>query len=264
MKTIRCAAAAAACLFLFTGCMFHDDTLSPQNARTKTCTAQEAIPSGAVSLNTDISVGDVTVSYGDGQDVSVQASVKANHGKTASGAEELLGLTEVALTQDGKILRVAVRSSKTRTDMWQWIKQNRPDTDYSADLDITVPQSMDSFVLYTKVGDIRLNAPHGVVTAQADVGDVDAENPTFSGESLLKADVGNVTCAFTGAQPGTGNLSIYAGTGDIHLQAADGLVQSSTTHKQVTGGAETTVFHSGLTVSSDTKVGSITGAVVVS
>lgn len=133
MKTIRCAAAAAACLFLFTGCMFHDDTLSPQNARTKTCTAQEAIPSGAVSLNTDISVGDVTVSYGDGQDVSVQASVKANHGKTASGAEELLGLTEVALTQDGKILRVAVRSSKTRTDMWQWIKQNRPDTDYSAD-----------------------------------------------------------------------------------------------------------------------------------
>lgn len=261
MKIIRLAAISAACMLLFTGCVF-SNTLRPENARSKALDKSTGPRPDISALEVNVPVGNLTVSYGSGQDIAVHAVLRANHGSTASGSEELLDLSALNFAQqdmNGGPVEVSVLNRKTHTDMWQWIKSNRPNTDFSADLQITVPQSIDSFALVTQVGNITLNEPHGVMTAQTDVGDVDVKSPSFSASSNnnLQTRVGNLTCAFTGAQAATGELSMFTGTGDVRVQTAAGTPLSKTPHKQVTGAAETIQFQSGFTITADTRVGDI-------
>lgn len=259
MKIIRLAAISAACMLLFTGCVF-SNTLRPENARSKALDKSTGPRPDISALEVNVPVGNLTVSYGSGQDIAVHAVLRANHGSTASGSEELLDLSALNFAQqdmNGGPVEVSVLNRKTHTDMWQWIKSNRPNTDFSADLQITVPQSIDSFALVTQVGNITLNEPHGNVQAQADVGNVDVERPSFSSVNSLKARVGNITCALAGVQADTGVLNISTNVGDIHVQAAGDLDHPPTTRKTAAGATAFGTLRSGLTFTAVANVGNV-------
>ncbi|MFT8887751.1 MAG: DUF4097 family beta strand repeat-containing protein [Ethanoligenens sp.] len=258
MKTIHCVAAVAiAGLLLLTGCGIRNQALSPKNERTKTFAQSAQLQDGVTVMEAGTSVGDMTVGYGSNQAVELQANVKANHGISVSDSNELLDLTDFVLSQAGGKLTVAVQNRKTHTDMWKWIKANRPNTDYSVDLQLIVPQTLHVFRLNTKVGDIRTEALSGVVNAQADVGDVDVENSVFSGNSVLQARVGDVDCGFMAALAGNGTLKLRSDVGDVKIRTQDGTLQSRNETTTVTGAALSGTLLPGLSLDASSRVGDV-------
>lgn len=258
MKTICCVTAAiVACALFLTGCGIRNQALASKNERTRTFVRSVQLQDGVTVMKTGVSVGDITVGYGSNQAVELQATVKANHGISASDSNELLDLTDFVLSQADGELTVAVQNRKTHTDMWKWIKANRPNTDYSADLRLVVPQTLKTFNLSTSVGGVSTEALSGIVNAQADVGDVDVENSAFSGNSTLQARVGDVTCGFVGTLSGNGTLKLRADVGDIRIRTADGTMQSQQEKKSVTGASLQGVLAPSLAVDASARVGKV-------
>lgn len=254
MKITGCTMAAAACLCLLSGCMFAN-VPQPQNERSKTIDQTSPLSDGVTSLHTSLSVGNIAVSYGSDQTVAVHAVIKANHGNAAD-SQKLLALTDVEAEQKDGNLTIGVCNRDTHTDMWQWIKKNLPVTNYSVDLQVVVPQTLNHFQLTTTVGNIHTESLNGAINAQADVGDVDAENTVFSGDSTLQARVGNVTCGFVAAA-GNGTLKMRADVGDVHIQTVDGTVQSQSVKKTPTGKTLKGMLPLGLSLDASTRVGNV-------
>lgn len=255
MGITGCAAAVIACICLLSGCMFAN-VPQPQNERSKTIDQTSSLSDGVTSLHTSLSVGNVTVLYGSDQTVAVHAVIKANHGNAAD-SQKLLGLTDVAMEQKDGALTVAVYNRNTHADMWQWIKKNLPVTNYSVDLQMVVPQTLHHFQLVTTVGNIHTESLNGAINAQADVGDVDAENTVFSGDSTLQARVGNVTCGFAATSVGTGTLKMRTDVGNVRMQTADGTVQSQSVKKTPTGKTLKGMLSPGLSLDASTRVGNV-------
>lgn len=261
MKSIKiacCVTAAAACVCLLSGCVFWNGP-KPQNERSKAIDQTSSLSDGISSLHTNISVGNVAVSYGSDQTVTVHAVIKANHGNAAD-SQKLLGLTDVATEQKDGTLTVAVYNRDTHIDIWQWIKKNMPNTNYSVDLQLVVPQALHTFQLNTKVGDIRTESLNGTISAQADVGDVDAENTVFSGDSTLQARVGNVTCGFVAATMGNGTLKLRSDVGNVQVRTADGTVPSQSEKKTVTGRTLQGILPPSLALDASARVGKVSVA----
>lgn len=171
----------------------------------------------AVSTNIYDNVGNVSVKYSDSNTVSIDINFTAK-GSNEDAVKDVLDVAKVKAEVKGDELKVSVVNKNTDQNLWTWMESkyrgiNKPDL--SADLDIKLPKSIQGFDITCNVGDINLNSLNGSFDITNNVGDIEASNINFTGDSKLKADVGDINCSLDKDMKETSDISIIANVGSV-------------------------------------------------
>ncbi len=173
-----------------------------QARASETVRAELQVPA-PVSLTVIGSVGEVTVRAGNEKRIEVQAT-KTVRAITPGRARELLARIRVNAESTGHQARVQVEIPNTRDFRTA-----------SVDLVITVPRRI-RLDIQTRVGEIDVGGVEGSVRLRSEVGDVRLRRVVLTGDSEVKADVGDVR--FAGRLPRQGRVQFTTQVGEIRIE----------------------------------------------
>lgn len=253
IKRVSVFSFAAILIFLFCSCGLNINKVEKSSSIDKTISAAD----GAVSLNTSNQVGNIDVAYGEGKTANVSAAVKLASSQNIS-FDDILKNIDINLYEKGNTIYVAAVYKPTNENIWSWIKKASANTDLSINLTITVPESINNFSVNSKVGNISISNPKGLLNLQTDVGNIDVQNPSLIGLSTLKTDVGNINCTFDNKQSASGSMKADTDTGNIRVKTGGGVhAEKQYTDKKVVGSSSAITVDDNFVISAKTDVGNI-------
>lgn len=204
---------AAASVLSLTSCGIDNPVVTVNNSEDIT------VAVGSVTeLRTDISVGDIEVSYGENKDAEIHVDYKIQgitQNKVSSVSEHLLCKAEV---EDG-VFVVSIVDPETGKSFWEWKNSNAKAVDVDADVRITLPEGFNKFDLNADVGNVDIDSLNGEFSVKCDVGDVKMTNIGILADSEISVDVGNADISL--AEVGACEANVSVDVGDITFDAGD-------------------------------------------
>ncbi len=161
-----------------------------------------------MELDVETRTGDIVINKGYGDEIKVEARIKAWAGDIVT-ATELVNQTEVVASEGSRYLRL--RSNYLNDNFH-----------YGSRIDyvITIPAEFDGQIR-TDTGDVRIEEARGSTNIEVDIGDVDIDR--FYGSLRVADSTGDVDLNRV-----VGDLTVQINTGDLeisHLEGRDGRVR---------------------------------------
>ncbi|OKP99335.1 hypothetical protein [Paenibacillus sp. P46E] len=196
----------------------------------------------ASALILENSVGEVKITSGNSDFITVKATVVTHPGLNQEAEREILESAEVTVQTDGNELKVLTHAmNEPKKDLWTWAQKKYGSSDFSINYEIEVPSTMNEYRISNNVGAIRLNGLNGTFHIDSNVGAIVLEAVQFSGKSTVKSNTGSI------------ELDIRSMETESSLKASSDIGQitgSESKKKEINGG--------GPIISLSTQIGSIT------
>lgn len=211
----------------------------------------------ASTLNSTIQIGNTNVNYGEGKAIQVNADLKLISSKNID-FDSILKLADIHLYQKDKTIYVTVVNKNNNEDIWEWLKKSNIDADLTSNINITIPRSINEFMINSKVGNTNLNNPTGLINVQDITGNIELQNPKFSGESNLHTNVGNISCTFNSKQSEKNSLQAITNVGNITIKAENGIfAKAQNGGKNFINSSSQITITDNFTIKAKTNVGNI-------
>lgn len=204
---------AAASLLVLDSCGLDDPVVTVNNSEDVT-----AAVGSATELRTDISVGDIEVSYGENKDAEIHVDYKIQgitQNKVSTVSEHLSCKAEV---EDG-VLVVSIVDPESGKSFWEWKNSNAKAVDVEADVRISLPESFNKFDINADVGNVDIDGLNGEFSVKCDVGNVEMTDIAILADSEISVDVGNADISL--AEVGECEAKVSVDVGDITFDAGD-------------------------------------------
>lgn len=166
--------------------------------------------SGAKKLNLSNSVGDITLTATDKEQITIGIKSEVR-GLEKSKIEEIHDNIMVLLEQEGNEISIRVISkSKPKMNFSTWINTYYKGYDANVNLDIILPDTVTEHKVINDIGSVKLDGFEGEFDISVDIGDITAHN--LSGKINLEADIGSIK-----GDDLEGILDVKVDIGDIKL-----------------------------------------------
>lgn len=242
---------------LLSGCAIQRGFVFSDKTQTRSLSKNETVNAAVTALNASTDVGNVTVSYGGGDKITVDATFKLSGGKQQD-LGEILDAADVRLDQSDNTMNITVINKNTNEDFWKWVKSKNVNS-LSASLKISIPKNISNFTITSDVGNVDLESPAGVVDVRTDTGNITVNNPSFSGKNSLQSDVGNISCLFNKAQNSDSSLSVVTDVGNVKVSTVAGVKAAGEEGSDhFTGSTSQVTVDHGFTIDVTTQVGRVT------
>ncbi|MGN7760420.1 hypothetical protein [Paenibacillus sp. 22594] len=224
-------------------------------------TAKKADSASALVLEN--SVGEVKITSGNSDSITVKATVVAHSGLNQETERKILGSAEVTVQADGNELKVSTHAkSEPKKDLWTWAQKKYGFADFSINYEIEIPATMDEYHISNNVGAIRLHGLKGTFHIDSNVGAIVLEAVQFSGKSTVESNTGSIELDIRGMKSES-SLKVRSDIGKITADLSSGLkctVSTKSELGQITGNgsARKEMNGGGPLISLSTQIGSIT------
>ncbi|WP_379151249.1 hypothetical protein [Paenibacillus sp. sgz5001063] len=183
-------------------------------------------------------VGEVKVTSGNNDFITVKATVVPHSGMSLLTKQNIIDHAKVTVQADGNKLKVFTHSKNAPAeDLWTWAQKEYGSSDFSISYNIQVPSDIDEYQISNNVGSIQLQNLKGTFHISSNVGSIVLDNAQLSGSSTVVSNTGSI---------------------DMHINA---LNSSSTLKASSEIGTITANLNSRLkcTVTTKSELGQITG-----
>lgn len=170
----------------------------------------------AKSLQTDIDMGNVNVSYGKNDTAAVKVKYTAS-GYKKDVLDEILQTVGIDYTMEKDTLQVSIVNKNTEKNIWDWLHDKYHYYNLSVELDVTLPETVNEFNIDNSLGNISLNSVKGVFDIKNSLGNIDLNNVAFTGESEIEADLGKIDCSLSKDIKESSEVTMNNSLGDIHI-----------------------------------------------
>ncbi|MDO4864114.1 MAG: hypothetical protein Q4A05_08095 [Ruminococcus sp.] len=249
MKRIMALTAAAAMLAL-TSCGIENPIVIVNDSEYIELAAGQV-----TQLSTDISVGNIGISYGDTENAKVHVDYKIQgitQNKVSAVSEHLACKAEIA----DDVLVVSIIDNETGKSFWEWKNSNAKAVEVEANVDIELPESFDTFGVNADVGNVEINGLSGAFDVKCDVGNLEMKDVGILADSEMSVDVGN--CSISLAAVDECEAKVSVDVGDIDLDTGDYTYElTSGDDDKPVGGKQEIVVGGKCTMKLECDVGSI-------
>lgn len=172
----------------------------------------------ATEFRTDVSVGNICVSYGDTSDAEVHAEYKIQgitQNKVSTVSEHLSCIAEI----EDDVLVVSIIDPETGKSFWEWKNSNAKAVEVEADVNIVLPKDFNRFFINADVGNVEIENLCGEFEVNSDVGNLEMNNISILNDSVFSVDVGN--CSISLGDVEECDVKVSVDVGDINLDIGE-------------------------------------------
>lgn len=182
---------------------------------------------------TDISMGDIEISYEDTDRANIQYTytISAND---STNLKDILSKIEIQTEYEDNCLTITFVEKDSGKNIWKWVEKEYKNFNLGVDMKIELPRETEACDIETGMGDIILNSFSGniqvetgmgdlilndvigTVEAETSMGDITAKNITILGDCKFDTAMGDITCSFKDASE-KADVSMVSNMGDINI-----------------------------------------------
>lgn len=180
----------------------------------------------AEKLDMKISMGSVTVRYSEDNSVAIDVKYEA-YGSEEEKLSEILSVVAISYELEDDNLTLMVINKNTKENIWDWIHEeydnpnNRGTYNLSANIDISLPATVNQFNIEDSMGNIHLEAVKGSFHIVNAMGSIELDDVIFTGESDIKVSMGNIDCKLLKDLQGSAVVSMESIMGNISIDTDD-------------------------------------------
>lgn len=211
----------------------------------------------AEEVNVRIDMGNIEVKYNTKDEWDISADYDLDK-LPESVRNDILSVAKITTKVVNDTLEIRINAEDTSKDIFRYVESKYKGMNYNvgANLTLLVPKSVQSVDLKTAMGEINLEDISGEVVANTSMGNINAKNIDFIGNSILKTSMGSIYCSVNKNISQESNVLLNTSMGEITIDANSLKVRYSHSDDFMTDSMDITM-NKLCELKADTSMGSI-------
>ncbi|MBY0010127.1 hypothetical protein [Paenibacillus typhae] len=178
---------------------------------------------GSARLQLDNAVGKIELIPGEGDILTVSATLIAHNPLTRDTDRKILDNAEVSIeNKSGRLTVSAHPKDNPDKSLWTWAQKEYGHSDFSINYVIEVPETVTAYDIANNVGSIELTGLEGGFDITSDVGTITLKDAVITGKSKVKSETGSIVLELEGMDSGS-SLTASSAIGAIKASLAGSL-----------------------------------------